>query len=172
MTQTLGTSMSHADEPPDGPSLVRYARPELERITPLILSERSTGATLGELSRRHGISVWAVRQVLSAAGLTGRVPAGRPLAPCVTPVSPPALRSIPTGDAAEPRRSTRRLGSAQARELRRARTLAVRNQRDPTRPGADQLAQLITGHRSCGVALEDLAAALGLSVQATQKLLS
>jgi hypothetical protein len=71
MTATAPNPTS-ADSDDGGRSLVRYARPDLERMSTAIISDRADGATLGELSDRHGISIWAVRQVLSAAGMTGR----------------------------------------------------------------------------------------------------
>ncbi|MDR1998372.1 MAG: hypothetical protein LBQ06_00295, partial [Frankiaceae bacterium] len=49
-----------------GRSLVRYARPDLERMSAAILADRASGSTLGELAARHGVSIWAVRQVLTA----------------------------------------------------------------------------------------------------------
>lgn len=53
-------------------SLVRYARPDLEHMAGDIAADRAAGATLGELAARYNVSIWAVRQVLNAAGLSGR----------------------------------------------------------------------------------------------------
>lgn len=73
-----------------GRSLVRYARPDLERMAATIVADRAAGATLGDLAARHGVSVWAVRRVLADAGLGGRRHAGRPVA---------AADSVPSDEA-------------------------------------------------------------------------
>jgi len=49
-------------------SLVRYARPELDQMRTAILADRATGSTLADLATRYGVSIWAVRRVLAAAG--------------------------------------------------------------------------------------------------------
>jgi hypothetical protein len=178
-------------------SLVRYARPDLERVSALIVAERIAGATLEHLSCSYGISLWAVRQVLAAAGVSGRQgmrgkARTQPTAGTHGPVDPtryfattpapapsrlsrlapikPASPSLPAPSG----RPTRRLSAADARRLRGVRILAVRGQGadSPALGGAQRLAELLAMHHNEGVSLSDLAHALGIGTQATATLLS